>query len=265
MSRKQFPYLNKRLIRALQLRSADNSDQSGFTLIESLLAIIVVAILLTAVTPMIVLSVGTRLQARRVELATQAARAYVDGVRTGAITPPEHIVLLQEVDTATQTFNSQRNTLAAIPAPSSASGLTCPSTTVGYPYCTNTTSASLYCIDGDGDSQCTATNSKDFVVQAFRSVSRTTTTTAEKEAELNRGYILSLRVYRADAFRDTNPIAKSTGCVGNTSPTCTSNQKQSTFTGGLGQRKAPLVELTTEVVTDATKFRDFCSRFGGCQ
>lgn len=265
MSRKQFPYLNKRIIRALQLHSVTDSNESGFTLIESLLAIIVVAILLTAVTPMIVLSVGTRLQARRVELATQAARAYVDGIRTGATTPPEHVVVLAEVNTTTQVFTSQRNTLAAVPAPGSASGLTCPSTTVGYPYCTNTTTASLYCIDGDGDSQCTATNAKDFVVQAFRSVSRATATPAEKEAELNKGYILSLRVYRADAFRDTNPIAKSAGCVGNTSSTCTSNQKQSTFTGGLGQRKAPLVELTTEVVTDATKFRDFCSRFGGCQ
>lgn len=268
MSRKQFPYLNKRLIRALQLHSAVDSNQSGFTIIESLLAIIVVAVLLTAVTPMIVLSVGTRLQARRVELATQAARTYVDGVRTGAITPPKHIVVLSEVTnpTTTRDFSSQRNVLADAEPPTSGSGLTCPSTTTGYPYCSNSATSpySLYCIDNDGDGQCTARSPKDFIVQAFRSVTATPANATEEQTQIDKGYLLGVRVYRADAFNDTTAILRSAGCTGAVS-SCTNPQKQGTATGGLGQRKAPLVVLTTEIATDVTKFRDLCDRFGGCQ
>jgi prepilin-type N-terminal cleavage/methylation domain-containing protein len=269
MSRKQIPYLNKQLLRALQLRSATNSDQSGFTLIESLLAIIVVAVLLTAVTPMLVFSVGTRLQARRVELATQAARAYVDGVRSGAIAAPKHIVVLSEVinPTTTRDFSSQRSALADAAPPPSASGLTCPNTTTGYPYCSNSATApySLYCIDNDGDGQCTDRSPKDFVVQAFRSVTATPANATEEQAQIDKGYLLGVRVYRADAFRDATALMSSAGCTGAVS-TCTNNQKkQGTVTGGLGQRKAPLVVLTTEIVTDVTKFRDLCDRFGGCQ
>jgi len=44
--------------------------QFGFTIVESLMAIVVVAILMTAISPVIILSVATRVQARRVELAT---------------------------------------------------------------------------------------------------------------------------------------------------------------------------------------------------
>ena len=49
------------------------------------MAVVVVSILLTAILPMIILSTATRVQARRVDLATQAARGYIDGVRSGVI------------------------------------------------------------------------------------------------------------------------------------------------------------------------------------
>ena len=65
------------------------SSNSGFTIIESLVAIIVVGILMTAIAPTIVLSVATRVQARRVEVATDAAQSYIDGVRSGTIEPPK--------------------------------------------------------------------------------------------------------------------------------------------------------------------------------
>ncbi len=64
--------------------------QSGFTIVESLMAIVVVGILLTVIAPVITLSVATRVQARRVELATQAVKTYIDGIRTGAIAAPSH-------------------------------------------------------------------------------------------------------------------------------------------------------------------------------
>lgn len=46
----------------------------GVTLLESLVAMLVVGILMTAIAPLIALSAAARVQARRVDQATQAAR-----------------------------------------------------------------------------------------------------------------------------------------------------------------------------------------------
>lgn len=219
-----------------------HSSQSGFTIIESLIAILVVGILMTMITPVIVLSVATRVQARRVELASQAARTYIDGIKSGVILTPLHAVVLDEVNEATTppTFTPQRGTFSGIAAPTSSGSLTCLTTTTGYPYCPNTAASSLYCNDLDGGG-CTTSSTKDLLVQAIR------TSNAQN-------YILSLRVYRADAFSD-NTTLRTQKQVGS---------KQSTFTGGLGNRKAPVVEMTTEISTQNAKFGDLCDRLGGC-
>src|SRR6476646_10172642 len=77
------------------------SSQSGFTIIESLLAILVVSLLMTAISPVIVLSVATRVQAKRVEAGTQAAKTYIDGVRSGVIDPPNAIVTINAATSRT--------------------------------------------------------------------------------------------------------------------------------------------------------------------
>lgn len=227
-----------------QKQHSSQSSQSGFTIIESLMAIVVVGILMTAIAPVIVLSVATRVQARRVELATQAARTYIDGVKSGAILPPLHTVALDEVDeTSTPVpnkFISRRDDFSNVAATTSTGSLTCLETTTGYPYCPNTSTSSLYCNDLDGGG-CTIISTKDLLVQAIRTSN-------------SQNYILSLRVYRADAFSDITAL-RTQKQVGS---------KQATFTGGLGNRKAPLVETTTEISTQTTKFRDLCDRLGGC-
>lgn len=226
------------------------TSQSGFTIIESLIAIAVVGILMSAIAPVIVLSVGNRVQARRVELATEATRSYVDGVRSRAIETPKHAVLLDEISTTPPNFNPQRLAFASVAAPTSIGSLTCTQASTTYPYCQNDATSSLYCFDLDGDG-CSSTSFKDMIVQAFRSVSpkgiRTTNT--------DKGYLLGVRVYRADAFSDTTSLVKS-------SPD--TKRTQATFTGGLGSSKAPLLETTTEISTQP-KFQDFCDRLGGCK
>jgi type II secretory pathway pseudopilin PulG len=49
------------------------------------MAIIVVTVLMVAIGPVVAMSVAARVQARRVERASEAAKTYVDGVRSGAI------------------------------------------------------------------------------------------------------------------------------------------------------------------------------------
>src|SRR6476646_11004369 len=207
------------------------SSQGGFTILESLIAIVVVAILLTAIAPVIVLSVATRVQARRVELGTQAARAYIDGLRSGSITPP--LPATATVSTDPTTFTSY-----AAPTPSA---LTCGNNA----YCTApATAIGLYCFDGNSDGICQNNKPNDLIVQAVRYNSTS--------VDATRGYLLGVRVYRADAFRDTNPILRS-------DTSASGRRAQQTFRGTLGQRKSPIIELTTEVKASAS-YDNFCQR-----
>lgn len=207
------------------------SNQGGFTIIESLVAIIVVSILLAAIAPVIVLSVATRVQSRRVELASQAARGYIDGVRTQAITAPG---------------STGTDTLQAYAAPTATGSLTC----VANSYCTVPTTTPLYCMDFDGSGNCESTSITDMVVQAFRYNSASSTATATS------GYALGVRVYRADAFRQSTTLLKNNS---------TTKTTQASFTGGAGQRTAPLVEMTTDISDIVPKYSDLCARFsGGC-
>lgn len=157
------------MIKPKQQQIPPQSNQAGFTIIESLLAILVVTILMVGVAPVIVLSVATRVQAKRVEQGADAARAYIDGVRSGAITnaPPTPTVGFP-VHTA-QPFN-------LVPAPTSAAG--------------------LYCVDVDGGN-CSVNSPQDLYIQAFRN---------GVPARPQNGYKLGIRVYRADAFSTSGPL-----------------------------------------------------------
>jgi prepilin-type N-terminal cleavage/methylation domain-containing protein len=198
------------------------SSESGFTIIESLIAMLVVTILLTAVAPVIVLATASRVQARRIELGTLAAKSYIDGVKTAAIAAP--------ASTSTGvTLNGSE--------PPTVGSLTCSANA----YCTvpATPANNLYCIDGNNDGVCTLNNSKDLLIQAFRYNTASTSATT--------GYQLGVRVYRADGFSSDGSLTKAP-------------RKQATFTGGLGDRKAPIVEMTTAIAPQSTSFNDLCNR-----
>ncbi len=247
-----------------QQRPSRPNSQSGFTIMESLLAIIVVAILLTAVAPLIVFSVGTRVQARRVDRATQGARSYIDAVRSGAIPAPANAFYLNEVTvdpiTAAKQYVSQRGGFAQVAGPAGTLPACTPPATPDpanpYPYCQNDAALSLYCVDLDDTPGCSNTSTQDLIVQAIRSTTIDTTGGALANDE-GKGYVLSVRLYRADGF-DGTPLQPTTGQTN-------LGQKQSTLTGGLGDRKSPLFESTTEMTGQGTTFQDFCTRFGGCQ
>jgi type II secretory pathway pseudopilin PulG len=230
-------------------RLSPPSTQSGFTIIESLLAILIVTALLVGIAPVITLSVATRLQARRVEQATQAARTYIDGVRSGKIEAPKHVVVLEEVD-QNNNFDPKRDDFSAAREPRSIAIQECE---LGY--CRDNPNMSLYCAEFDGDGVCTNTSTTDLMVQAFRSG----TDAADNGS---KGYLLGVRVYRAAAFNG-NTNFQTTQQVG---------RKVRTNTGGTGEYRAPLVEMTTEVQTrpdpeapPENQYNDFCLRLGGCQ
>lgn len=212
----QLPTLKLNPIRRGALSGKRHSEQAGFTIIESLAAIIVVTIMLVGITPMLAIAVATRVQARRVELGTQAARTYIDHLRSGQLTHP----------------TVSNTPLENAPAPSGS--LSCDGKNGNYCQSPST----LYCVDGDRDNNCTADSINDMLVQGvgYNSFSNDAT----------RGYTLLVRVYRADAFNDGDPL--------------TTDKVQTSFTGGSGNRKAPLVTSTTEISTGTTRYSDYRCR-----
>ncbi|MBD1826093.1 prepilin-type N-terminal cleavage/methylation domain-containing protein [Microcoleus vaginatus GB1-A2] len=147
------------------------SRDGGYTIIESLVAMIVVSVLMIAIAPVMAFSVATRVQARRVELATQAARTYIDALRTGAIKPG--------VVGSGFPIQAPAGDLAGARVP---------------------TVEETYCVDMDGDGICKSSSNKDFNVQGAWLNKDTSITGGDPTS---KGYQLLVRVYRADSFDGT--------------------------------------------------------------
>ncbi|HBE20095.1 MAG TPA: prepilin-type cleavage/methylation domain-containing protein [Cyanobacteria bacterium UBA11149] len=221
-----------------KISKSHKSSESGFTIIESLVAIIVVTLLMIAISPVIVLAVANRVQARRVEMASQAARSYIDGVRAESIEPPSNIIK----DSTGSTLNSK--------LPPTTGNLNCSANA----YCPG--ARELYCIDNDGDGACRNTSTTDLIVQAFGAIPVDGTGTSVYSTQGYQGYRLGVRVYRAYVFSQAGTFPQPNG------------QKQASFGGGLGLSKLPLVELSSEmVVTNRDTYRTICKDAGqvkGC-
>jgi len=178
-------------------------SQAGYTLLEGLMAVIVVSVMLLAIGPVISFSVGTRFQAKRVELATQAARTYIDGVKSEAIPAP--------------TIKDTNPKEEKVP----------------------TDITQLYCVDFDGDKNndtklCETTSPVDMVVQGIAYNGCST--------DPNSGYLLDVRVYRANSFDPSNT-------AGIKQPSAQAPlTADSGTTNALGNRSLPMVQMTTEVV-----------------
>ena len=208
------------------------SSESGYTILEGLMAVVVVAVLVSAIGPVIAFSVGTRVQAKRVELATQAARTYIDGVKSEAIPAP---VVIND---STKKVNGQD-------APTGGS-LSCDHPT-NPNLCNNNT---LYCVDFDGDKNndgkpCETDSSVDMVVQGVGYNA--------SYQDATKGYQLGVRVYRANSFVPGVTIKQPTANEPLTPDSLTTNS--------LGNRSLPLVQMSTEVLPKDATLDDINYRF----
>jgi prepilin-type N-terminal cleavage/methylation domain-containing protein len=234
--------------------------QSGFTIIECLLAIILVSILLTAIAPVIALSVATRVQARRVEQATQAAKSYIDGVRAGKIEAPPSITntVLVKSDKTNDVNNYLFTGSANAAAPVGTAAWDCNPADTNNPnnsYCqTSAGTAIVYCIGLDDTAGCSSGSSRDFIIQPFRSVVPDASGSApDPSDDGSKGYLLGVRVYRADALD---------GSITLQTAKPVNNVRAAAYTGGAGNRSLPLVEMTTEIRGGRTDYSSFCDRLG---
>ncbi|MCC5602194.1 hormogonium polysaccharide secretion pseudopilin HpsB [Nostoc favosum] len=203
------------------------SSESGFTIIESLVAILLVTILLTAIAPVLVISTGTRVQARRVELATEAAKAFIDAIKSKTISDPAITVTLAPSTTRNVSSSTSDYLVSTEKAPTTA------------------TKNTLYCFNKNGSLANPSCTSDLFYIQAIR-------VAVTSDADKGQSYRLGVRVYRSDAEFGSLTAGRD-------------GKKAATFSGGLGDRKAPLVEITTEIVRGQPSYSALCDRLGGCQ
>ncbi|MCW5313721.1 prepilin-type N-terminal cleavage/methylation domain-containing protein [Nostoc sp. KVJ3] len=206
------------------------SGESGFTIIESLVAIIIVAILLAAIAPTIVIATATRVQSKRVELATQAVRTFIDGLKIGAVTPPTTTI----TPDGTLAGNLLTTNTTSMPVP--------------------TATTSLYCVTKDANNNLTITapncTSNLFYIQAAKVIVTGSTPINTTTGQPIDGYGLGIRVYRSD-IDFTKTVNASTS---------SNNNRQKTFTGSLGSTQSPLVEMTTVIGSKNTSFNALCQR-----
>lgn len=217
-------------------------SQQGYTILEGLMAVVVVSVMLLAIGPVIAFSVGTRVQAKRVELATQAGKSYIDKVKSG------------EMSLDQLSFKTTQNSWQNAEPPANASLSCAPET----PTATNpnpdqilipcTTPSGLYCMDFDGGGCTSGTPSvTDMVVQGIvydPTPASTITTT--------KGYQLAVRVYRANSF--------GAGITLKTPDANNPLKSNSLVTNAVGDRTQPLVIMTTEVSPTTGTFEDLKKR-----
>lgn len=216
----------------MQLPQKHNINKdAGFTIMESLIAMVVVSSLMLAISPVLILSASTRVQSRRVELSAQIARSFIDGVRSGRI---------KAEDITTVNININQNALSSRNITNSTDGYLISSASMAAP----TSEAGLYCVQSDGTIQPPENNCENrlFFIQASR--------TSINGSDPKDGYRLAVRVYRRDIdFR--KPVLANTNTTKNTQAVV-----------GSGNRQAPLVEIIADIANNNTSFTDLCNRLG---
>ena len=212
-------------IKFLKFQNPPPTSESGYTILEGIMAILMVTVMLTLVGPVIAFSVGTRVQAKRIELASQAAKTYVDSLRAGSLPPP--------VDNGTLYKDKLKKVLPPNSGQANGGDLDCNPETNVQGFCNKTNT--LYCVSFDGNNTCSNESLVDMIVQAQACYPGDPDVLNKDE-----GYHLLVRVYRANAF------GKLTGTDG-----FKEGKSDSSVTNALGDPSKPLTTFTTYIVPDA--------------
>lgn len=192
-----------------------DASQKGLTLLECLVAIVVIAVTIATIGPMMVFAVATRVQNQRTEQALQLAQGEIDKVRLVVEQGGDYGDRLNGLNL----FRVTTSIATAIPAPTTFVASTA---TV-----TAETQARRIDIDGDGRS--------DFAIQLFRTrgvevLPQTVGVVASTPVVFNLG----VRVYDARAESSIGPLSTSATRL--------------TFTSGEGDRgRRPLAVLYSQI------------------
>lgn len=230
-------------------RSPD--QEAGFSILESLVAAAVVSILIVSIAPMVALSTSARINARRIDQASQAARSYVDAVRGGVIDPinfPDTLV-------SSATNAQSQYTFESIGVPTTTSF---PITTI----CNNPTAAINnvpsgkvpgICVDAGGGGW-SVNDPQDLFIQPMRSGPLSSATNASTNLK-TQGFWLAVRVYRADA------LASGTALRDGTEASCAASKTPFSAAASI---TCPIVTVRSQILptTNANNLDDIRSGIG---
>lgn len=243
------PVLALLILRSKQRSTQAEAFQQGLTLIECLVAVVVVSITLIAITPPIFFITATRVQNRKAEQALQVAQAEVDRVRA---------VVERGVYTAND-LPAEVSSIKDVPAPTSVENVlkSANSSSSCNTYIGATVPATkLLPVNTDIDPTNAAACESQFLVQAFR------TAGTPNARGITTGFRLGVRVYA-----DIPLLHQNLGSL-------QTEQASLKFTSGVGnQNLRPLAILYSTVVRNDTSnalqdYRTICPSpsptTGGC-
>lgn len=223
------------LLNPLANRSKSKLQESGFSLLESLIAVAVVSILIVSIAPMVALSTSARINARRIDQATQAARSYIDAVRGGVIDPAAFPVGLIRNITAQGQY-----TFEAVAAPTNVPTLAVAST------CSQVNTAVLgsstvlgTCVDTNANGF-SINDPQDLFIQPMRSG-------PSNASDLkSQGYWLAVRVYRSDALTSTTALRTGTATATDPNNSCKSGSNATAFSS-TSSITCPIVTIRSQI------------------
>lgn len=193
---------------------APKSENSGLTLIECLVAIVVIAASIAVITPAVVVAVATRVQSQQAEQAFQVAQAEIDRVKLIVDRGGDYTLNIAEVANTVSTAGEFE---AEVDPPDTLDALD------ASPFTYSTTSTATKPVDVNEDGV------TDFAVQIFR-------TEGETSGSQLVAFDMGVRVYRASAV-EANP------------DDLTTDQAALKFTSGEGEGGTrPLAVIYTTVV-----------------
>ncbi|MBE9010500.1 type II secretion system protein [Pseudanabaenaceae cyanobacterium LEGE 13415] len=188
---------NKRSLQLIRRMSIAQRSDQGLTLIEGLLAIVIISITMVSITPPIFWAVASRVQTQRAEQALKLAQGEIDRVRTivdrGETASDRSFNLLPPTTDAATNVRSGVAAPNAPPAQATEvlSTRSCP-TTASFPPANTTTFVQ---IDTNGD--CEA----DYLLQTFRSqgLDQNGNPFTNATNQTLSGFVMGVRVYSAVA------------------------------------------------------------------
>lgn len=209
-------------------QSAPTTPESGLTLIECLVAMIIITVTVAIITPPVFLAVGTRVNNRRTEQALQVGQGEIERVR---------LLMMSN-----QSFNDIETSL---PKDSG----------VGPTQLQTAPAATTICVDGPPPAACSSATAlykvpgnSDLYIQTFRDAGKTIARTDPNTGNVQNEIIafnLGVRVYSKEVLNAGGTALKGT---------LQTDEGSINFTSGTKSRGSkPLVTMYTEMIRSSQK------------
>lgn len=255
------------LIWLLVRRSGGNSSidrpsaEQGLTIMECLVAVLLIALTIAMIAPPLVLATATRVQNRRTEQAMRVAQGEIDRLRTavamGLHTPANLPAIATGATAATLANVAAPTTIDTRLRSLNPTGTNCPTTRFDPNLNPANSIAATSTLPVDVDGDCVA----DYLVQTFRTAGLTSSAQqAPGQPRLPSEFDVGVRVYPIQAALNYTPQAALNTLILPSGPNSLGRTPAPLQLTGSNQRRRPLAVLYSKLVW-AEDRTSLCSYF----